>query len=372
MTEKPLVQRGDSASGSWVRRWGTASWFLLGIAGAFILFGLTLQKAGQLVWPLVIAVMLGIVLAPIVDFLYGRLKFPRWLGAAVTMILIVVVIVCITAVIVYGIVSQADTLDDEIEQGVTNLKGWLGNLQLSDTVIDWIQNSLEKIWPDLIQGVTSAVTGSLSGIASFLVGLILGLFILFFLLSDDGTIYFWTAGKLPVSTEKADVIMENLYSSIRGYFRGTTIVAASNAVVVLPVLLLFRMPLVAATSFIIFVTGYIPSIGGYIGGAFAVFIALASKGLTAALVMLVVLILANTVLQQPVQAWAYHRTLELHPLVALLVTVAGAIFAGLAGAVLAVPITAIITKVKSELDSMELPSRGEQQSHVLAAPDENS
>lgn len=340
------------ARSNWLARWGRDAWYLLGIVGVIVVLIYLMNRAYQIVWPLALAVMIGILLWPLPDFMHRKLHFPRWLGAALTMILVLAVIILIAAVIIYGVVSQADTISEEVDQGVAKLKKWLGDLDLSDSTIDWIQSSLSKIWPSLVSGLTHALTGSLSGIASFFIGIILGLFILFFLLNDDGTISHWVMRKMPVTQSKAKIVFDDVTRSIRGYFSGTTIVAAANAVMVLPVLLIFKMPLIAAVTFIIFITAYIPSIGGYIGGAFAVFIALASKGLTAALVMLVVLILVNSVFQQPIQAYAYHHTLELHPLVALLVTILGAIFAGLIGAVLAVPITAVVLKVKADLEAI--------------------
>ncbi|MBU1669521.1 MAG: AI-2E family transporter [Actinobacteria bacterium] len=346
-------QARAAARSNWLARWGRDAWYLIGLIGVLIFFVYLLNRAYQIVWPLAIAVMLGIVLWPIPDFLHRKLRFPRWLGAAITMILVLCVIVLITGVVTYGIVSESDEISAEVQSGVDQVKDWLGDLDLSDSTVDWIQQSVSKLWPSLISGVTSALTGSLSGIASFLVGLILGLFILFFLLNDDGTISRWVMRKMPVSEGKARMVFEDVATSIRGYWSGTTIIAAANALMVLPVLLIFRMPLVVAVTFIIFVTAYIPSIGGYIGGAFAVFIALASNGLTVALVMLVVLILINSVFQQPIQAYAYHHTLELHPLVALIMTVLGAIFAGLVGAILAVPITAVILKVKTDLQAVQ-------------------
>lgn len=322
---------------------------LLGIAAVTILFGYIFIRARQLAWPLILAVLLGFILMPVSTFLHKKLRFPRWLAAGVTLLAVVAGIVLIAGVIVYGIVSQVDELQTQVENGIDDVKDWLGDLELSDDTVDWVQSAVKKAWPDLMGGIADTLTGSVAGLATLFIGFLLGLFILFFLLNDDGTIKEWNIRSLPVSRNEAELIYDDVTASIRGYFKGTTIVAASNAVVVLPVLLIFRMPLIGATTFVIFVTGYIPSIGGYIGGAFAVFIALASKGLTAAIVMLVVLILANTVLQQPVQAWAYHKTLELHPLAALLVTIAGGIFFGIMGAILAVPLTAIVLKVRADL-----------------------
>ena len=154
-----------------------------------------------------------------------------------------------------------------------------------------------------------------------------------------------------VPRERGEAILGELFSSVRGYFKGTTIVAAVNAIVVIPVVLILGVPLVGVITLVTFVTCYIPSFGGYIGGAFAVFIAIASKGLTAGIIMLVFSIIAHTILQAPVQAIAYGKTLKLHPLVALLATLLGMVFMGLAGAILAVPIVAVFLKTKAMVAS---------------------
>jgi len=153
-----------------------------------------------------------------------------------------------------------------------------------------------------------------------------------------------------VERRKAEIILDGVYASIRGYFRGTTIIATVDAILFIPICLILGVPLVGPIALVTFVTCFIPSFGGYIGGAFAVFIALASKGIGVGLIMLVYAILVHTVMQNPVQAIAYGKTLKLHPLVALLVTLFGAVFAGIAGAILAVPITAVVVKVTSEID----------------------
>ena len=46
-----------------------------------------------------------------------------------------------------------------------------------------------------------------------------------------------------------------------------------------------------------FITAYIPYIGAFVAGAFAVVVALGAQGTTTALIMLVIVILANGLLQ---------------------------------------------------------------------------
>ena len=98
-----------------------------------------------------------------------------------------------------------------------------------------------------------------------------------------------------------------------------------------------------------FACAYVPYIGAFFAGAFAVIIALGSEGTTDALIMLVVVILANGALQQIVQPIAYGATLGLNPLVVLIVTIsAGALF-GMVGLVLAAPLTSAGVHISADL-----------------------
>lgn len=320
----------------------------LGIVGALVVFGLAYSKTHQVVIPLVIAIIIGILLEPFVDFM-TRHHIPRWLATLFMMIIIVLVIAGFLAVIVYGITTQASAIEDQVEKGVDKIQAWLDNLEVSGGFARWVQEQIEKAWPSITSGIAKEVAGSVHGLTSFLVGAFIGFFILMFILADDGAIKDWVSGHMGVPRRTGDIIMNEVYASIRGYFKGTTIIATVDTILVVVVSLILRVPLVGAIALVSFITCFIPSFGGYIGGAFAVMIALASQGLTAGIIMLVLVILIHTVMQNPVQAVAYGKTLQLHPLVALLVTLLGAVFAGIFGAILAVPITAVILKVSREL-----------------------
>ncbi len=333
---------------SFLWRWGMSSWMFLGIVGALVVFGLAYSKTHQVVIPLVIAIIIGILLEPFVDFM-TRHHIPRWLATLFMMIIIVLVIAGFLAVIVYGITTQASAIEDQVEKGVDKIQAWLDNLEVSGGFARWVQEQIEKAWPSITSGIAKEVAGSVHGLTSFLVGAFIGFFILMFILADDGAIKDWVSGHMGVPRRTGDIIMNEVYASIRGYFKGTTIIATVDTILVVVVSLILRVPLVGAIALVSFITCFIPSFGGYIGGAFAVMIALASQGLTAGIIMLVLVILIHTVMQNPVQAVAYGKTLQLHPLVALLVTLLGAVFAGIFGAILAVPITAVILKVSREL-----------------------
>jgi predicted PurR-regulated permease PerM len=332
----------------WIWRWGVRGWLFLGLVGAIVVIWMAYSKAHQVVLPLIVAIIVGTLLQPFVDF-QTRHRIPRWLAVVLTMILIVAVVSGVVTVLVYGISTQAGSIEKQVKQGVRKIQDWFDNLKVSKAVSDWIRKGVEKAWPHVSSGLISAVTKSVPGIASFAVGIFIGFFILIFLLGDDGAIKEWVTDNMGVEKPEAKMILEGVTASVRGYFRGTTIIATIDAMLFIPITLILGVPLVGPIVLVTFVTCYIPSFGGYIGGAFAVFIAIASKGLGAGIIMLVYAILVHTVMQNPIQAVAYGKTLHLHPLLALLVTLLGAVFAGIAGAILAVPLTAVVLKVNTEL-----------------------
>jgi predicted PurR-regulated permease PerM len=138
-------------------------------------------------------------------------------------------------------------------------------------------------------------------------------------------------------------------ASLRGYFRGVTLVAAFNGVVVGAGALLLGVPLAGTIAVVTFVTAYIPFIGAFVAGTLAVVVALGAKGTTTALIMLVIVILANGLLQNIVQPFAMGAALDLNPLVVLIATIgAGCIF-GTIGLILAAPLLSAAVHITGDL-----------------------
>ena len=101
--------------------------------------------------------------------------------------------------------------------------------------------------------------------------------------------------------------------------------------------LLLGLPLVFTIVVANFIGGYIPYIGAFLGGGLAVIIALGDGGLSKAAIMLVIVLAANLVLENFVEPKVMGRTLDIHPLVVLVVTALGGLLGGIVGLILAVP-----------------------------------
>ena len=135
-----------------------------------------------------------------------------------------------------------------------------------------------------------------------------------------------------------------------------SIIAAFNAVVIGAAALIVGVPLAGTIAVVTFVGAYVPFVGAWVAGAFAVLIALGTVGTDAAVVMAVVSLLANSVLQQVIQPLVMGATLSLNPLVVLVVTIgAGALF-GMVGLTLAAPLTSAAVHIVNELrDKQDAP-----------------
>src|SRR6185437_2277630 len=156
------------------------------------------------------------------------------------------------------------------------------------------------------------------GLTSVAFALSFALLSLFFIMKDGPSMRRWVDRHLGVPPPVGQLITGGVIRSLRGYFLGVTIVAAFNGVVVGLAALVLGVPLAGTIGIVTFVTAYIPYVGAFVAGAFAVVIALGAKGTTVALVMLLVVILANGLLQNIFQPFAMGAALDLHPLAVLI------------------------------------------------------
>jgi predicted PurR-regulated permease PerM len=330
----------------WIPRVGIASWSFLGFAGALavIIFVMTTLRA--LVIPLVLAGFLAIVFQPLVDRLERR-RVPRPLGALAVIALIAATIFATIAIVVIGIVDRADELSDAFDDA---------QAQLEDLAADW---GLDDFLADLRsgdgggairEGLGRGIGTVLGSAAAFLSGLVLGVVLLYYLLKDGASMAgVITRRATPESSEQTERIVDQAADSIRGYVRGRTILAAVQGVSVTVALWLMDVPLAGSIGVVNFIGAFVPYLGAFIGGAFAVIMALAGGGAGLAVAALVVVLFVNVVLENLLEPRLLGSTLKMHPVAVLLSTVAGGVLIGMAGLVLAAPLVAIGTNLFKEL-----------------------
>jgi predicted PurR-regulated permease PerM len=172
---------------------------------------------------------------------------------------------------------------------------------------------------------------------------------LLFLLKDWEQITDWTASHIGVAPRIGHSIIDGVVSAFRGYASGLTLIGGANALVVGIGAWVLGVPLVGTIALVTFVTSYVPYLGAFVAGAFAVLIAYGSGGFSTALAMLAIVLLANNTIQNVLEPFAFGSRLRLHPLVVLITVTSATLLFGVLGAVLAAPLASAAVNTYKQL-----------------------
>jgi predicted PurR-regulated permease PerM len=339
---------GVFAVPQWLRGAGQASWLLVGLTLFLVGIIWLLALTNVIVLPLIAAGIVAAVASPLVAWMH-RHGLPRGLAAALMMLAIIVGAIGMTLVVVGGIVGQASSADSNLSGAQDKITGWVEDLGVGPGTAEAAKHQVSSATTDSVTALLHGVAGGLSALSSVVFFLAMTALTLFFLLKDGPTIRAWTEKHMGVPRDIARTITQRVLGSLRGYFLGTTIVAAFNAVVVAIGAWVLGVPLVGTIAAVTFVGAYIPYIGAWSAGAFAVLIALGGAGTEAATGMIVLQLFANSVLQQLVQPFAMGTALGLHPLAVLVVTIAGGALFGTVGLILAAPLTSAVVRISGDV-----------------------
>jgi predicted PurR-regulated permease PerM len=176
------------------------------------------------------------------------------------------------------------------------------------------------------------------------------LFVMFFLIKDGERIWTWLLGALRTeSAERVNRAGHAAWLAVVYYMRGTVAVAAIHAIVIGLVLWIMSVPLALPLAVLVFLAAFVPLVGLLVAGALAIVVTLATKGWVDAVILLGILIVEDQLEAHLLQPQVVGRVIRLHPLAVILSLAAGGVLAGIAGAVVAVPIVAVITRAVPEL-----------------------
>jgi predicted PurR-regulated permease PerM len=337
---------GPAQVPAWLRLAGGWAWRLLAV-GIVIYLAFRVASALRLVvLPSVAALLLTALLRP----LTRRLRRAGLPSLAATWCTVLVVVVVLAGV---GVLAATQTSADyqalvrELGSSVQDLERSLagppfhlhraGLQQLANRLLTYLKHH------------QSAVAGTvLSGgriFLEFVAGTVLTIFVTFFLLKDGDRIWAWLTGFLaPEGRQRVRGAGAAAWLALTYYVRGTIAVAAIHAVVIGITLWVLGVPLLAPLVILVFLAAFVPLVGILVVGALAVAVTLATRGWLAALILLAVFILENQLEGHLLQPLVVGRMVRLHPLAIILVLAVGAAIAGIAGAVVAVPITAALVR----------------------------
>ena len=335
----------------WLQTGAAWSWRLLILALAIYLITRLLGILYIVVVPCIAALLLTALLQPLADRLC-RAGLPRLAATWATLFIAAAVLGGLVTLVATRVSADYPTLVAEAGHTTKQVESWLSgppfHVKNSDVqkFLNDIPSYLSK-HKTLVEG--TVVTGGKIA-AQFFGGLVLMLFVMFFLIKDGERIWTWLLGALRTETaERVNRAGHAAWLAVVYYMRGTVAVAAIHAIVIGVVLWIMGVPLALPLALVVFVAAFVPLVGLLVAGALAIVVTLATKGWVDAVILLGILIVEDQLEAHLLQPQVVGRVIRLHPLAVILSLAVGGVLAGIAGAVVAVPVVAVITRAVPEL-----------------------
>lgn len=339
------------------------SWRFVAVIAALYVITTVVGFLATILIPVAIALLLAALLSPAVSQL-TQLRVPRGLAAGLVLIGGIAVVGGVLTFVITEFSRGLPELQTQVAASLDTIRGWLrdGPLHLSDVQL---QQYLDRVVATIKENqgqITSGALTTAATVGEILTGLLLALFTLIFFLHDGDGIWRFVVRAVPADVrDRADVAGRRGFASLVSYVRATAAVAVVDAVGVGIGLWIVGVPLVVPLSALVFLGAFIPIIGAVLTGAVAVLIALVANGPVAALVVFGVLIGVMQLESHVLQPLLLGRAVKLHPLAVVLAITAGLVVGGIAGALLAVPLLAVlnsgIRSLLSESDAATDPAQ---------------
>jgi putative heme transporter len=325
------------------------TWRLLICTAALALVLALLWYLRVIVLPVLVALTIAPALSPVASWFRGRRHLERP-AAALTLLTGLALVCGLVAIATVSVVEQFDELRDAVSRAVDDITGQLEGepVRLSATRTEDLESSLTDAWREA-SGYAAAGVQTGAGIVA---GLVLAVAMLYFVLRDGAAL--WTRILRRCSPEVRPAIDRagrRAWEVLGGFVRGTALVATIDAVLIGIGLWLLGVPLAFALAVLVFMGSFVPYVGAFVSGLVAVLVGFADGGWRLALAVLGLVVgvqfAEGTFLQPMIQS----RRVDLHPAVILLAVAAGGSLFGIAGAYLAVPVTAVVSAVYASLTS---------------------
>ncbi len=338
------------------------SWRLIVVAAAVYLVFIGIARVQLVAIALFVSLVFSALLAPLVNLLNRWI--PRWLAVLLSIVVAIVVVGGAFTWIGTQVAGQSSSLANQFSGGVDKIEQWLrtGPFHVNSTDLQNAVNEA-KAWLNAHKGQAVGEALGRAGVALEVVtGLALAIFCSVFFLHSGEKMYAWGLGQTPRDVRRRwDKAARAGWKTFAGYTRGIVLVAASNGILVAIALSILRVPLALPLALLVFFMTFIPLIGAPIALAFATVVALAARGPLIALIVLILIVVIGQIEGHVLQPLIMSRAVSLHPIVVAISVAAGAVLAGVVGAVVAVPIVAVCWSVFMSL-------RDDARQEVAASP----
>jgi predicted PurR-regulated permease PerM len=287
-------------------------------------------------------VLLVALVRPMVDVLVSA-RIPRGVAALVTVLAVIALVAGLVTVVGTQVVNGFPELQREAQAGVDEVRRWLAGPPLHLTT-DQLAGYVDQVRQSVAGGRNQVVSGALAATVTaghVVAGVFIALFSTYFFLAQGRAIWLWLVRLLPrAAHDPLDLAAQRGWVTLTSFVRATIVVALTDAVGIALGAAVLGVPLVVPLGVLVFLGAFIPVVGALVSGSVAVLIALVAVGPVKALIMLAVVIAVQQLEAHVLQPFLLGRAVSVHPLAVILGIAAGALVAGILGALFAVPFIA--------------------------------
>ena len=377
---RPPVRRRSTGAPPTLRTASDWAWRSLVIALAVILALYLLVRLRLIVFPVIVALFISALLAPAVKRLQDR-GMRRGTATAIVFVGSLLLLIGLAVLLGRIFANGVGDITDNVQRAVDDTKEWLAGapFRIDDQDLHNIGDNIRQSLQQNRDQIFSGAIGTATIVGEVITGLLLTLFTTFFFLYDGQRIWRWIVSLFP--TRAIPHVTESgrrAWTTLTGYVRGTILIALVDSVCITLVLLILRVPLAIPLGVFVFFGAFVPLVGATLTGAVAVLVALVTKGLVTALLVLAGIIAVQQLEGHVLQPFLLGRFVRVHPLAVVLGITAGAVLAGIGGAIIAVPLIAItntvgkyfveVAREATEAEEEEEEEEEDESSRAVAGP----
>jgi predicted PurR-regulated permease PerM len=319
-------------------------WRLLVVVAALLVVGYLTAYLASVVVPVAIALLLSALLAPLVRLL-GEHGVPRGLATAIVLIGGLLVLGGVLTFVIVTFVRGVPDLGAQLNTSINSVVDWLtrGPLHLSNDQLRNFQDQILALVNANQANITASALTTATTIGQTATEALLVVFTLIFFLHGGGGIWQFLLSGVPSRVRpRVDVAGRRGLAALVSYVRATAAVAVVDAVAIGIGLGVMGVPLAVPLAALVFLGAFIPIIGAVLAGSVSVLIALVAQGPIQALIVLAIIVAVMQLEGHVLQPLLLGRAVKLHPLAVVLAIATGLLVAGIAGALLAVPLLAVL------------------------------
>lgn len=321
---------------------------LLGIVAFAAAFWL-LREAYAVLMPTVFALLLAFAVWPVVEPIRSRMpRYLAWLGALAG--LIIVLAVLFAFLIGFGLaMRQVYELGSEL---APQLQQRASSLPLPDIFTDGPDEDSQSLVTS--GGLASRALAALGITASLAGGTVLILFLMLLMLTEAGN---WhrkmTAVTAPGGERRWLQIAHSTGEKFRAFFTTRFILGCITAAFYVGWLTLFGVDYLLLWGVLAVLLNFVPTAGSIIAGALPVLYVLVVRDPASAAMVAGGLLVIEQVMGNLVDPKLMGRRLSVSPLVVLVALLFWSIIWGVPGALLAVPVTVLITMFMAHFEKLK-------------------